>query len=239
MGLRLFRDERSSVRVGAILSPRRRVRLRSVHPRRTCRRNGQRAYPTRASTGRRPWRGTTQGPSESYVAKLREIEERVSSLKEKIFRSKARLIQLQEVVLHGSSKAARLRVVHRNDMGDSFRLWRVQYFLDGTPIFDRSDQDTGSLYDLAEFDVFHGNVAPGVHLVDVALEYRGNGFGFFTYMDGYTFNVRGDYTFNVPEGTVTTVTVGGYEKDGFMTQLQDRPALRYDTVVQPVAAGRP
>ncbi|MEZ4272869.1 MAG: hypothetical protein R3C68_15985 [Myxococcota bacterium] len=56
-----------------------------------------------------------------YNLKLRSIEERVNSLKEKIFQSKARLIQLQEMVLHGSISGSKAVLIHRNEMGSSFR----------------------------------------------------------------------------------------------------------------------
>ena len=82
---------------------------------------------------------------DSYNIKLRAIEERVNELKEKIFQSKARLIQLQEVVLQGSISGAKAVLIHRNDMGSSFRLSRAQYALDGTPIFNRFDMGTGDL----------------------------------------------------------------------------------------------
>ena len=81
----------------------------------------------------------------AYNLKLRNIEERVNALKEKSFRCKARLIQLQEVVLHGTISGAKAVLVHKNNMCGSFRLWRAQYSLDGTPIFNRVDLDTGEL----------------------------------------------------------------------------------------------
>ena len=77
--------------------------------------------------------GTAQSDEAQYNLKLRDIEERVNSLKEQVFQSKARLLQLQEVVLQGAITGAKARLVHFNDMGSSFRLIRAQYALDGTP----------------------------------------------------------------------------------------------------------
>ena len=54
--------------------------------------------------------------------KLRGLEERVNELKEKIFRSKARLVLLQEAVLHGTITGARAVLVHKNEMSGSFKL---------------------------------------------------------------------------------------------------------------------
>ena len=164
----------------------------------------------------------------SYNIKLRAIEERVNELKEKIFQSKARLIQLQEVVLQGSISGAKAVLVHRNDMGSSFRLRRAQYALDGTPIFNRFDMGTGDLGVQDEIELFSGSIAPGTHQVSVYLEYKGNGYGVFSYLNGYNFKIKSSYTFTAEEGKATTVRIVGYEKGGITTQLADRPAVRYD-----------
>ena len=164
----------------------------------------------------------------AYNLKLRDIEERVNDLKEKIFQSKARLIQLQEVVLHGTISGAKAKIVHRNEMGASFSLIRAQYSLDGTPIFNRRDSGEGELSDADEIEIFNGTVAPGNHQISVYLEYRGNGFGIFSYLNEYKFKIKSGYTFTAEEGRVTSVRVVGFEKGGITTELTERPTVRYD-----------
>ena len=164
----------------------------------------------------------------AYNLKLRDIEERVNDLKEKIFQSKARLIQLQEVVLHGTISGAKAKIVHRNEMGASFSLVRAQYSLDGTPIFNRRDSGEGELSDAEEIEIFNGTVAPGNHQISVYLEYRGNGFGIFSYLNDYKFKIKSGYTFTAEEGRVTSVRVVGFEKGGITTELTERPTVRYD-----------
>lgn len=170
----------------------------------------------------------------AFNLKLRNIEERVNELKEKIFQSKARLIQLQEVVLHGAISGAKAVLVHRNEMGSSFRLRRVQYALDGAPIFHRVDTSGGGgggggeLNNQGEIEIFNGSIAPGSHQISVYLEYQGYGYGIFSYLNGYKFKIKSSYTFNAEEGKLTTVTIVGYEKGGITTALKDRPSVRYD-----------
>jgi hypothetical protein len=178
-----------------------------------------------------PVSAQTTGASDdkpAYNLKLRDIEERVNDLKEKIFQSKARLIQLQEVVLHGTISGAKAKVVHRNEMGASFSLARAQYSLDGTPIFNRRDSGEGELADADEIEIFNGTVAPGNHQISVYLEYRGNGFGIFSYLNDYKFKIKSSYTFTAEEGRVTSVRVVGFEKGGITTELTERPTVRYD-----------
>ena len=61
-----------------------------------------------------------------YAIRLRGLEERVNDLKERIFRSKARLILLRETVLNGVISGAKAQIVHRNEMGSSFTLEQVR-----------------------------------------------------------------------------------------------------------------
>ncbi len=179
-----------------------------------------------------PAAGATAEPAappteQGFNLKLRNIEERVNELKEKIFQSKARLIQLQEVVLHGAVAGAKAVLVHRNEMGSTFRLTRAQYALDGAPIFNRVD--TGEELDaIEELEIFNGSIAPGNHQISVYLEYKGHGFGVFSYLKGYTFKVKSSFTFDAVEGKETRVKIVGHEQGGITAELKDRPAVRYD-----------
>jgi hypothetical protein len=165
---------------------------------------------------------------EAFSTRVRTLEEQVVDLKEKVFRSKARLQLLQETVLGGDlSSGARAVLFHRNEMGNSFVLESVAYALDGAPIFTRTDEseDLGKRDELA---IFNGRIVPGQHQIAVRLVYRGHGYGVFSYLEGYRFKVQSSYTFNAEPGKVTTVRVVGFEKGGLTTDLQDRPAVRYD-----------
>jgi hypothetical protein len=176
---------------------------------------------------------------EAFQTRVKTLEEQVVDLKEKIYRTKARLLLLQETVLGGDlSSGARAVLVHKNDMGGSFALDSVAYALDGAPILTRTDKD-GDLSKRPEFEIFNGRIVPGQHQVAVRLVYRGKGFGVFSYLEGYKFTVSSSYTFTAEPGKVTTVKVVGYEKGGLTTDLKDRPAVRYDVEVNRDAAPKP
>lgn len=162
----------------------------------------------------------------TYAVRLRDLEQRINELKEQIFRSKARLSLLAETVLEGVVGGGQALIVHENRMSEGFKLVRVAYALDGAPIFTKADEE-GTLGDQREFEVYNGSIVPGEHTLTVSLEYRGHGYGVFSYLKGYRFKVRSTYTFAVPEGRVATVVVVGYEKGGPSTALEDRPAIRY------------
>ena len=181
----------------------------------------------RVSSGPDP---STSAADGEFDTKVRTLEEQVTDLKEKIFRSKARLLLLQETVLGGDlSAGARAVLLHKSEMGGSFVLESVAYVLDGAPIFTKSDLSG----DLArgEFEIFNGRIIPGQHQIAVKLGYRGHGFGVFSYLEGYRFNIQSSYTFKAEPSKVTQVKIVGYEKGGITTDLKDRPSVRYDVEV--------
>jgi hypothetical protein len=171
--------------------------------------------------------GAQSGDSVTYDLRVRELEEKVNDLKEKIFRSKSRLVLLKETVLRGSISGSKAVLIHSNEMGNSFKLEQAIYSLDGNQIYNKVDAD-GDLADKERFEIFNGAIVPGNHNISVMLVYRGNGFGVFSYLQGYKFTIRSSYTFAAEEGKTTRVKVIGYEKGNVTTALEDRPDIRYE-----------
>jgi len=164
--------------------------------------------------------------SGGYAVRLRHLERSVSELKEQVFRTKARLQLLKETVLGGVIGASQALIKHRNEMGGQFRLIKAVYALDGVQIFSKAD-DSGQLGEAKEFEIYKGAIQPGSHTLSVQLIYQGNGFGVFSYLKGYKFNVRSSHTFVAPEGRATSVTVAGIEQGGATTNMEDKPAVDF------------
>jgi hypothetical protein len=170
-----------------------------------------------------------QTADEEFTVRVKTMEEQVNDLKEKIFRTKARLLLLQESVLGGGSvsQGAKAVLVHRNEMGSSFLLESVAYALDGAPVYTKVDVE-GDLDKKEEFEIFNGRIVPGQHQIAVKLQFRGHGFGIFSYLEGYKFKVQSSYTFDAEAGRVTNVKIVAFEKGNITTDLKDRPSVRYD-----------
>ena len=162
----------------------------------------------------------------SYDIKLRELEERAVGLKEKIYETKTRLMLLREQLLGDGVEESRAVIVHNNDMGSSFTLERVLYYLDDEKIYFQ-DNRNGVLDDRRVFEVYNGNVLPGNHVVSVELIYRGNG-TMFSYIDGYQFKIRSKYNFFAAKGRILRIEVVGHERGGMTTDLVQKPYVRYD-----------
>lgn len=175
-----------------------------------------------------PAPGVTGAPVEETVpvpVRLRRLEQNVQSLKERAWRSKARVGMLKEAVL-GGGVGARTTLVHRNKMGRAFKLVQVVYAVDGTQVFSRLDE-SGKLHDQKTIEILSGPMAPGNHTISALIVYRGSGYGPFKYLSKYKFTVKSSHTFTAVEGKHTRIEIVGFEKGGWTTELRDRPAVDY------------
>jgi hypothetical protein len=178
-----------------------------------------------------------QAAEEKGEVKVQSLEEKTSDLKDKVFRTKARLMNLQEMVIGGDiTTGGRAVIIHRNEMGSSFYLESVSYALDGAPIYSKADLD-GDLDERKEVEVFNGRVGPGNHQLSVQMVFRGHGFGVFSYLRDYKFKAQSAYTIEAAPGKVVTLKVVGYEKDGFTSELKDRLNIKYQKELQNEASG--
>ena len=168
---------------------------------------------------------------EEYALKMRELEDMVSELKEQVFRSKAKLQLLAEQVAGGVGTGAKIIVVHKNQMGANFLLTSANYFLDGQPLLQETDETGAKLTDKKELPVFDGNIVEGSHTLSVQLVYKGNGTGVFRYLAAYSWTLKDSVTFTAEPGKVVTIDAVGFEKGNFTTPVEERPAIRFETNV--------
>jgi hypothetical protein len=158
---------------------------------------------------------------------LSTVEEEVNRLKERVFRSKATLQLLKELVVEGASVGARLVIWHTNKMGGAYSMESAQYFLDGKNIFTKVDPG-GTLDSVRELKIHEQTLPPGVHSLQVQFVLRGAGFGVFSYLRTYQFKVQSTYTVNVEDGKATTLRVLANERGGLRHSFVDRPSVQYE-----------
>lgn len=160
---------------------------------------------------------------------LLTVEEEVKRLKERVFRSKATLQLLKELVIEGATLGSRIAVWHVNRMGPAYTLESMDYYLDGKSIFRRVDP-SGSLDDLREIKVHEQTVPPGSHLVEVQFLLRGSGFGIFSYLRTYSFKLQSSYEVDVDDGNLVNLRVIPDERSGLSRSFKDRLYVEYDLV---------
>ncbi|MBX7081418.1 MAG: dihydrolipoamide acetyltransferase [Nannocystaceae bacterium] len=178
-----------------------------------------------------------QRQSEVYGDRIDGLQVEVDDLKDKIFRSKARLALLRETVLKGVMAGSRVVIAHRNLMGSGFRLVKMVYIMDGAQIYARSDE-SGGLDSEDEVVIYDGNLPPGPHNVTIELTYKGHGYGVFAYLSGYTFDSRSSHSFTAPENGAVKLTSVGFERGNMTTEMRDRPSVSWQELPLD-AAGRP
>jgi hypothetical protein len=162
----------------------------------------------------------------TYMVRLRDLEQRVDELKEQIRRSHTRLSLLSDSILAGGVGGARAEITFINDMSNVFQLTRALFLLDGAVQNNKQDE-TGALAEQKEIPVFSGSIPPGDHTLQVLVQLRGHGFGVFSYLQGYRFEIRSSHSFTVTEGKTVELRAIAYEKGGVTVPLEQRPAMRY------------
>ena len=169
----------------------------------------------------------------TYAVRLRDLEQRIDDLKEQIRRSHTRLSLLSDTILSGGGAGSRANIQFKNELSSAFRITRVLVVLDGAVQYNKTDQ-SGSLSEQPEIPIFNGSIPPGDHTVQVLVNLQGNGYGVFSYLRGYKFEVRSSHSFTAVEGKTVQLQVLSYEKGGVTTPLEERPAIRY---VEKVVSG--
>jgi hypothetical protein len=162
----------------------------------------------------------------TYAVRLRDLEQRIDELKEQIRRSHTRLSLLTDSILSGGSAGARADIEFTNDMSSAFKLTRALFVLDGAVQYNKAD-DSGALAEQKEIPIFSGSVPPGDHTLQVLVQLQGNGYGVFSYLRGYKFEVKSSHSFTAVDGKTIQLQVVAYEKGGVTTALEERPAVRY------------
>ena len=149
---------------------------------------------------------------QGYNLKLRALEEKIDTLKDKIFKSKQRLAILQETVLGGTVGGSTVTIVHNNEVGDLFKLVSAVYYFDDKPVFKKVDLPEE--LEEKEIQAYDAAVVPGPHRVSVYLVYIGKGYGVFSYLKEYSIKVTADQSFTLEEGDIVENEVNAFDKGG-------------------------
>ena len=163
---------------------------------------------------------------QEFSRELKTVEEDVSTLKERVFRSKATLALLKELVIDGQTLGSRVSIYHINKLGGSYTMEAVKYFLNGKNIFTKVDPG-GALDTIRELKVHEQTVPPGTHQLQLQMTLRGKGYKIFSYLRTYQFNVQSSYAFRVEDGKMTIIRVIAESKGGFRSFVE-RPNISYD-----------
>jgi len=175
---------------------------------------------------------------QSFDLELRTMEEDVNALKEQVFRSKAILQLLKEIVAQGSSTGSRATIWHVNKLGAAYRIESVSYYLDGQGRFSQTDTN-GDLNSTKELEVWDGAIPPGSHTLSATIKVRGDGMGLFSYVENYTFTVQASDNFEAEEGKSCQVRTLVGQRKGIARSFTERVNVTFETRCDPLEAGAP
>lgn len=178
-----------------------------------------------ATSGAAPAASATMDGS-TYQVRLRDLEQKIDELKEQIRRSHTRLSLLSETILSGGTGGARAEITFINDMSSAFRMTQALFVLDGAVQYNKQDE-SGVLASQKEIPIFSGSIPPGDHTLQVLVKLRGHGYGVFSYLQGYRFEIRSSHSFTVTEGKTIELKAIAFEKGDVTTPIEQRPAVRY------------
>ena len=159
---------------------------------------------------------------------MNQFEESLVDLRERIMKSKARLMQLREQLMLGSVSIISLKINHNHEVGGTFKMESLSYTLDGFEIYSGVNTPENDLEKLGKFPVYEGSLLPGDHLLVVDMIFRGRGYGIFSYLNQYLFKVKARYLFTVAEGDVVNLDVVSYDEGSFLTSLKDRLRVKFE-----------
>lgn len=196
--------------------------------------------------------GTETVDEQGYDLKLRTLEEKIESLKDKIFRAKQRLSVLQESVgalddsnkddslpddafdkspanafFSGSLANSGVKIIHKNTVGELFKMNSAVFYLDDKQIFERNDATAEN-----EFDVYEGAAVAGSHNLSAFYVFEGKGYGLFSYLKNYTFKLNDEYPFTVEDGNLVEITVSPADK-GMTHNFKNRLYIVFNTEIKP------
>lgn len=186
------------------------------------------------ATGQAPGPGQTapgQMDGQTYAIRLRDLEQRIDELKEQIRRSHTRLSLLSDTILAGGSGGgSRAIIKFSNEISTAWKISKLVIVLDGSVQYSKTEQQ-GMIAEAGEVPAFTGTIPPGAHTVQVLVNLTGTGFGVFSYLKGYKFEIRSDHSFTSIEGKTTNLQVVSFEKGGATARFEERPAVRYSEKV--------
>jgi len=164
----------------------------------------------------------------SIYRELKTVESQVDDLKERVFRSKARLLLLEEKVIRGVVSGAKAVLRHVNHLGPAYELESITYYFDGNPVYQKTAVGTqGGLGREKRIELFEANIPPGNHTLSVTGVLRGRGSGLFAYLSDYTFQFSSSYSFVAEDGKTTRLDAVLYKKGGALADFVEGPAVDF------------
>lgn len=163
--------------------------------------------------------------------RLKQIAQSVNELKEKVYRSKAKLKLLEETILLGKITGSKSIIRFKNSTGGLFKITDSEFYLNDKLVhkFNPQKDDTDDIV------IYDGETPPGMNKIRIRLSFVGRDSGvlkLFSYFKDYKFNMESQYEYPVTYGKTTSVKVESLDLGPFKNTLEERLTLRYKTMAE-------
>jgi hypothetical protein len=112
-------------------------------------------------------------------------------------------------------------------LGETFVLEEIELAVDGKIAVACSGKG-GALDARSPVALWEGSAGPGEHEIGLRGVYRGQGYGIFSYLSGYRFEVKSSHTVDMPPAGFVAVRATAYERGDLTTPVEERPQIRFE-----------
>ena len=182
-----------------------------------------------------PQKAMAQEDTTDFNKQLMDVENEVNDLKERFFKSKATLRLLKESIVQGAIQGAQVNVWYRNELSSAYVPQSILCRIDGKEFSTNPTEASSNLASQREYKIISTNLSAEQHTIEVVVKLNGNGKGLFSYVNKYSFEVKGGNTFTPKQGDECTLYVKLEEKKGFALSFLDRPTISFEQKCAPMS----
>ena len=161
------------------------------------------------------------------VKALRELEQQVTDLKERVHESKAQLHAMEEAVLRGKIAGSKALITFENQAEGFFSFASAEFYLDDELV--QKVEGKGRKKTLKKLLVYDNNIPAGEHTLTAKIKYEGTNksiYKMFSYFKDHKFIVKTAERFPVEYGKTTIVKVIALDKGYFKERADERLYLK-------------
>jgi hypothetical protein len=157
---------------------------------------------------------------------LKDVEGKVEKLREKVRRQRIFFEAIDGYFFPRGESGSQASVRFENDLSSAFVVTGTAIALDGVVQFEK--HDAGGDIGTKPITLFEGRAPVGRHTVQVLVTLQGNGYGVFSYLKDFKYDVRSSHSFTLLEESTMTIDVSTFEKESIVGKLEDRPGVRFE-----------
>jgi hypothetical protein len=141
--------------------------------------------------------------------------------KEKLLKYKEKITKLKNSDYSSDIPLTFLKIVHKKDIGDSYKLISLKYLLNNKEIFFNFKVDKNKI-------IYEDYIIPGKYKLVVEAVYMGNEEGVFDYLNNYRVKVKREKVFSTKSGQFFNIESKSRQRGFIFTSFKNRPDIVFE-----------